>query len=95
MSKETKLQVTGWVLGVYIQGDKAVLWVRTEDGKVLRLTDRYAPSFYVKPKDSSGIEELAALLRTHPNIILVEQERKQTSLSTGKTDVLQLHDKRR
>jgi len=73
MSKETKLQVTGWVLDVYIQGDKAVLWVRTEDGKVLRLTDRYAPSFYVKPKDSSGIEELAALLRTHPNIILVEQ----------------------
>jgi DNA polymerase elongation subunit (family B) len=37
----------GWLFHVSIEKDKAILWIKTEDKKVLRLTDSYQPFFYV------------------------------------------------
>jgi hypothetical protein len=37
----------GWLLHVSIEQDKAILWIKTEDKKVLRLIDFYQPFFYV------------------------------------------------
>jgi DNA polymerase elongation subunit (family B) len=37
----------GWLLHVSIEQDKAILWIKTEDKKILRLTDSYQPFFYI------------------------------------------------
>ena len=85
-------ELRGWLLDVYIEGSKAVLWVKSEDGKAIRLTDRYRPNFYIKPEDSVNIEQLTYILNTHPNIINIEHERKYTSLSSmERSDVLHVH----
>ena len=48
---------TGWILDVYIEDNEAVLWIKTEQGQVLKLFDDYEPVFYIQPKnDQSGIE---------------------------------------
>lgn len=83
--------IRGWILDVYIEGSEAVLWLKSEDGRVIRLTDRYEPSFYVEPEEPSQIEELLSILSIHPNITFVEHERKYTSLSLEKTDVLHIY----
>ena len=41
---------TGWILDVYIEDNEAVLWIKTEEGQVLRLIDNYEPVFYIQPK---------------------------------------------
>ena len=83
--------MTGWLLDVYIQGNKAVLWIKAEDGSAVRLIDRYTPSFYIKPEDPSEMEQLAAILSTHTNITHVEEKRKHTSLYMERSDVLQIY----
>jgi hypothetical protein len=35
----------GWLLDVSIEQDKAVLWIKTVDKNILRLTDTYQPFF--------------------------------------------------
>ena len=46
---------TGWILDVYIEDNEAILWVKTEQGHVLKLFDNYEPVFYIQPKnDKSG-----------------------------------------
>ena len=44
--------VEGWLLGVRVAGCKAVLWVKTDRGRI-RLIDAYRPDLYVEPR---GIE---------------------------------------
>jgi DNA polymerase elongation subunit (family B) len=89
----TERKIRGWIIDAYIQGDAAVLWVRTENGEAVRLTDDYSPSFYLKPKEDSheAIMELSALLSTHPNISCVEEEKKHVDLSNRKVEVLHVH----
>jgi DNA polymerase elongation subunit (family B) len=53
---------TGWILDVYIEDNEAILWVKTEQGQVLKLFDEYEPVFYIQPKnDKSGTEVLKIL----------------------------------
>jgi DNA polymerase elongation subunit (family B) len=48
---------TGWILDVYIEDNDAVIWIKTDQGQVLKLIDNYEPVFYIQPKnDKSGIE---------------------------------------
>jgi hypothetical protein len=48
---------TAWILDVYIEDNEAVLWIKTEQGQVLKLIDDYEPVFYIQPKnDQSGME---------------------------------------
>jgi DNA polymerase elongation subunit (family B) len=42
---------TGWLLDVSIEQDKAILWIKTVDKKILRLTDAYQPFFYILPRN--------------------------------------------
>ena len=44
---------TGWILDVYIEDNEAVLWIKTEDGNVLKLFDTYEPVFYIQPKNEN------------------------------------------
>jgi DNA polymerase elongation subunit (family B) len=41
----------GWLLDVSIEQDTAVLWIKTEDRKILRLKDFYQPFFYILPRN--------------------------------------------
>jgi hypothetical protein len=36
----------GWLFDVSIEHDQAVLWIKTTDNKILKLTDSYQPSYY-------------------------------------------------
>lgn len=36
----------GWLFDVSIHSDQSVLWIKTTDNKILKLTDSYHPSFY-------------------------------------------------
>ena len=84
------MRTRGWLLDVNVAGSEAILWLRTEDGRILRLTDVYKPSFYIKPKENSEIERLASMLLNHPNVVDVECEVKYTSLTFEKSRVLRV-----
>ncbi|XRH75439.1 MAG: DNA polymerase domain-containing protein [Candidatus Methanosuratincola verstraetei] len=45
----------GWILDAYVNGTEAVVWIKTEGGRALRLRDQYAPFFHVLC--SPGCEE--------------------------------------
>ncbi|MEM2789826.1 MAG: 3'-5' exonuclease [Candidatus Bathyarchaeia archaeon] len=80
----------GWLLDAYIAGSEAVLWIKTEDGKSVRLTDRYRPSFYIELKEDVDLEGLTVALTTHPNIAGIKCEWKYTSLTSEKRKVLRI-----
>jgi len=75
--------IEGWILDVYVEDDRTVLWVKTADGRALRLTDRYTPSFYMKPRDDIMVEWLIKVLEEHPHIVEVREEFKYLSLNAN------------
>ena len=73
----------GWIFDVYVEDEWAVLWVKTADGRALRLMDRYTPSFYMKPRDDVEAERLVKVLEKHPHIVEVREEFKYLSLNAN------------
>ena len=53
----------GWVLDVYIEDNEAILWVKTEEEKVLKLFDNYEPVFYIQPKNENCEKEIFQILQ--------------------------------
>jgi hypothetical protein len=45
------VQSTGWVLDISIETNRAIIWIKTIEGSILRLVDAYQPNFYILPKD--------------------------------------------
>ncbi len=41
----------GWFFDVSIERDQVIIWIKTEDKKILRLRDSYRPSFYILPRN--------------------------------------------
>jgi len=74
------MKTVGWLLDVYVNGEKAVLWLKSETGEAIRLIDQYTPDFYVEPKRVDP-EELTRILAEHPNILHVIEENKFTSVN--------------
>ncbi|MHA2393872.1 MAG: DNA polymerase domain-containing protein [Promethearchaeota archaeon] len=56
----------GWLLDPHIQGKYAILWLRTEPGRVLRLMDRHQPVFIAAPKEGNRPEDVRWLFEQHP-----------------------------
>jgi DNA polymerase elongation subunit (family B) len=52
----------GWLLHVSIEQEKAILWIRAEDKRVLRLTDSYLPFFYILPRNENDGTSLFHIL---------------------------------
>jgi DNA polymerase elongation subunit (family B) len=77
---EAEMRSLGWVLDVYIEGGRAVLWIRKADGSILRLEDGYRPDLYAEPSVGVSPEDAASLLGSHPNIELVEVEERRCSI---------------
>ena len=76
-------QDSGWLFDVYVSGSQAVLWVKREDGSMLRLTDTYVPFFHVRAVDAESETHLLFHLPECVGVRGASLERKKTSLATG------------
>ena len=71
----------GWLLHVSIEQDKAILWIKTEDKKILRLTDSYQPFFYILPRNEYDGNYLFHVLSQQTVVKKVSwEENKSTNL---------------
>ncbi len=72
---------TGWLLDIYIEQDKAILWIKTVDKKILRLTDTYQPFFYILPRNEQEGQYLFHILSQQSAVKKVSwEENKFTNL---------------
>ncbi len=71
---------TGWLLDVSIEQNRSKIWIKTEEGKALKLIDTYQPNFYVLPKDENTGAELFRILSAQSSLKRVEWEDKFTNL---------------
>jgi DNA polymerase elongation subunit (family B) len=71
----------GWLFHVSIDQDKAILWIKTEDKKILRLTDSYHPFFYILPRNDYDGASLFHILSQQSIVKKVSwEENKSTNL---------------
>jgi len=70
----------GWILDVIVEQDRVIIWIKTIQGSILKLTDTDQPNFYILPKDESGGATLFQFLSQETNLKRVEWERKFTDL---------------
>lgn len=89
----------GWILDVYIDGvgaaaaGEVAIWVRTDEGRIVKLRDRYSPTLYVLPTRPGDAERIFAGLRDEPHIKQVSWVEKFTSLddaASSKQRLLQI-----
>jgi DNA polymerase elongation subunit (family B) len=60
----------GWFFDVSIERDQVVIWIKTEDKKILRLRDNYRPSFYILPRNEyDGLCLFQILSRQQEDIV--------------------------
>jgi hypothetical protein len=71
---------TGWLLDVSIEQNRATIWIKTKEGKILKLVDNYQPNFYVLPKDEYTGIELFRIISQQTTVKKVEWEDKFTDL---------------
>ena len=67
---------TGWILDISIEQNRAVIWIKSIEGNVLKLLDAYQPNFYLLPKD----ESLYQIISQEPMVSKVEWVQKFTDL---------------
>jgi len=66
----------GWLLDVNVDGNAATLWIKTTDGGILRLVDKYQPCIYILPTDESASIKLFHTLSQQPKITRVEWQNR-------------------
>jgi DNA polymerase elongation subunit (family B) len=71
---------TGWILDVSIEQNRAIIWIKTIEGNVLKLLDEYQPKFYVLPKDEFAGSALYQILSQESMVSNVEWTEKFTDL---------------
>jgi DNA polymerase elongation subunit (family B) len=71
----------GWLLDLYVEEDRIVIWIKTQKGKALKFIDDYNPYLYVLPKTEYDGEELYRILSQQTDIVTkVSWEYKLTNL---------------
>jgi DNA polymerase elongation subunit (family B) len=60
------MKAAGWIYDAYPQDDQIILWMKTDDGRVLKLTDSYLAEFYALPKEQHSVGQLAEAISGHP-----------------------------
>jgi DNA polymerase elongation subunit (family B) len=71
---------TGWLLDVSIEQNRATIWIKGSEAKILKLVDSYQPNFYVLPKDENTGANLFQILSQQSIVKKVEWEDKFTDL---------------
>jgi DNA polymerase elongation subunit (family B) len=75
------LNCNGWFFHVTIEQDKAILWIKTIDKKILRLKDSYQPFFYILPRNEPDGNYLFHILSQQTLVKKVSwEENKSTNL---------------
>jgi DNA polymerase elongation subunit (family B) len=74
---------TGWLLDVSINIDYAIVWIKTEEGQILKLKDSYHPGFYILPRNESD-GHLFQILSREEEISVRWEEDKHTNLFDSK-----------
>ena len=69
----------GWILDVRIEDRNAAIWLKTENGCMLTLTEPYLPDFFVESRKVSS-EDLATILSQHLNVVDAKVEGKYLTL---------------
>jgi hypothetical protein len=71
----------GWLLHLSIEQDKVILWIKTENKRILKLTDSYQPLFYILPNNGSDGNYLFHVLSQQTIVKKVRwEENKFTNL---------------
>ena len=71
---------SGWIIDVSVKQNRAIIWIKTIEGGVLRLTDVYQPNFYLLPTDENTSAHLFQILDQQPIVKNVWWEEKFTDL---------------
>ena len=71
---------TGWILDVSVEQNRAIIWIKTSEGQILKLCDTYKSAFYILPKDESAGAEIFQLLSLQNGVRKVEWTNKLTDL---------------
>jgi hypothetical protein len=74
----------GWLLNVFIDNDHAILSIKTEEGKILKLRDSYYPAFYILPRNEVDGLHLFQILSREEEIVVTWEEDKRTNLFDSK-----------
>ena len=75
----------GWLLHVSIANDCAIVWIKTEEGQILKLRDSYhQPGFYLLPRTESDGLHLLQILSREEEISVRWEEDKHTDLFDSK-----------
>jgi len=53
------LTVSGWLFDAYPMNDKMVVWLKTEDGRTIRLEDDWTCSIYVASENKIDLEAIS------------------------------------
>jgi hypothetical protein len=77
----------GCLLDVTVERNTATLWIKTLAGGILRLADKYQPSFYILPKNERGGAELFHVLSQQPKT-RVEWQRKLTDIDADRPEIV-------
>jgi hypothetical protein len=75
----------GWLLGISIDNDYAILSIKTEeDGQILKLRDSYHPGFHILPRNEVDGLHLYQVLSREEEISVRWEEDKHTDLFDSK-----------
>lgn len=74
-------RVTGWLFDAYVQGGEAAVWIKSEDGRAIRLRDSYSPFFHVEPRGPAAEDEIMYRLAECPDVKAIRIEERKTSLT--------------
>jgi len=70
----------GWILDASIEQNRAIIWIKTTEGKILKLSDIYQPTFYILPNNEGSGSALFQLLSQESIVKKVEWQHKFTDL---------------
>ena len=79
---------TGWILDVYIENNEAVLWIKTEEGKAIKLVDVYEPSFYIEPKSEENCSQIIQILSDLTLVSEVKWQNKFTNFNAASQNLI-------
>jgi hypothetical protein len=60
------MNISGWIYDAYLEDDQIILWMRTDDGQVLKLTDSFSAELYAAPSNNLSASRLAEIITEHP-----------------------------
>lgn len=73
---------TGCILDIYIEDNEAILWIKTEQGNVLKLFDSYEPVFYIQPKNENCGKEIFQILHDLELVKEIKWEEKLIDINS-------------